>query len=83
MFIDDHAWEVMVENVQNYIKSLNFGYRKEMNKRHVKYLNGFGEFINEHKIKVTMKNGKVEEITGNEFIIAVGGRPKYPDIPGK
>lgn len=77
-----HNWEAMVENVQNYIKSLNFGYRKELNKRKVKYYNAFAEFLTPNKVKITNKKGEVEEITGKDFIIAVGGRPLYPDIPG-
>lgn len=73
----------MVENVQNYIKSLNFGYRKELVKRKVKYYNAFAEFLDSKTVKITHKNGKVEEIKGRNFIIAVGGRPAYPNIPGK
>ncbi|KAL0271435.1 UNVERIFIED_CONTAM: hypothetical protein PYX00_008532 [Menopon gallinae] len=77
-----HKWELMVENIQNYIKSLNFGYRKELNKRKVKYYNAFAEFLDSKTVKITHKNGKVEELKGRNFIIAVGGRPAYPDIPG-
>lgn len=72
----------MVENVQNYIKSLNFGYRKELNKKKVKYLNAFAEFVSPNRIKLTKKNGESEEVTAKSVIVAVGGRPLYPDIPG-
>ena len=49
----------------------------------VKYLNAYGEFIDHHRIKTTTKRGKTQEITAKHVIIATGGRPKYPDIPGK
>lgn len=81
--VGDHVWDVLVENVQNYIKSLNFGYRKELNKRKVKYLNAFAEFVTPHRLKLTNKKGEESEITAKNVIIAVGGRPAYPDIPGK
>ena len=32
--------------------------------------------------QVTDKKNNVQQITARDFIIAVGGRPKYPDIPG-
>lgn len=31
---------------------------------------------------MTDKKNNVLQITAKDFIIAVGGRPKYPDIPG-
>ena len=31
---------------------------------------------------MTDKRGKVTEITARKVLIATGGRPKYPDIPG-
>ncbi|KAK6644320.1 hypothetical protein RUM43_000587 [Polyplax serrata] len=77
-----HSWDVMVENVQNYIKSLNFGYRKELNLRKVKYFNAYAEFVDPHRVKLTNKKGDVSELSAKEFIIAVGGRPAYPDVPG-
>ena len=33
-------------------------------------------------LQTTTKSGKVQEITSNNFLIATGGRPNYPDIPG-
>ena len=45
-------------------------------------MNAYGEFIGPHKMRTTNKRGKVQEITSQYFIIATGGRPRYPDIPG-
>lgn len=33
-------------------------------------------------LQTTNKKGKQQQITAKEFLIAVGGRPRYPDIPG-
>lgn len=32
--------------------------------------------------QTTNKKGKTQTISGDNFVIAVGGRPRYPDIPG-
>jgi thioredoxin reductase (NADPH) len=48
----------------------------------VEYLNMYGEFVDPHTIKVTKKNGDSKTITAQHIVIATGGRPKYPDIPG-
>ena len=44
------------------------------------YLNAYGAFVDPHTITATKKNGKVETITSDKFIIAVGGRPSYLDV---
>jgi len=48
-----HNWEVMVEAIQNYIGSLNWGYRVSLREKSVTYLNSYGEFVEPHKIKVS------------------------------
>lgn len=38
--------------VNNYIGSLNWGYRVALRDKHVQYVNAYAEFIEPHKIKV-------------------------------
>lgn len=33
-------------------------------------------------MKVVVKGGKEHMLTASYFVVAVGGRPRYPDIPG-
>jgi Pyridine nucleotide-disulphide oxidoreductase len=47
-------------------------------KSEVKYLSGWAKFVDAHTIEV---NG--EKVTGKYMLIAVGGEPRMPDIPGK
>merc|ERR1719421_122644 len=77
-----HNWETMVNNVQAHIKSLNFGYRSELMTNAVKYYNAFATFTDAKSVTCVDKKGKETKITADAFVIAVGGRPKYPDIPG-
>merc|ERR1719164_328695 len=69
-----HNWEKMVGEVTMHVKSLNFGYRAELMSNAVKYYNAYATFVDE--------KGKETTITADKFVIAVGGRPRYPDIPG-
>ena len=77
-----HNWETMVNNVQMHIKSLNFGYRAELMSNAVKYYNAFATFTDPHTVQALDKKGKTTTLTADQFVVAVGGRPKYPDIPG-
>jgi thioredoxin reductase (NADPH) len=74
-----HDWETMKNNIVNYIKSLNFGYKVQLRDRNVEYINAYGQFVDNHKLILTYKNGKTKEITANKIVIATGGRPKYPE----
>eukprot|EP01062_Namystynia_karyoxenos_P069321 TRINITY_DN64835_c0_g1_i1.p2 TRINITY_DN64835_c0_g1~~TRINITY_DN64835_c0_g1_i1.p2 ORF type:complete len:597 (+),score=228.23 TRINITY_DN64835_c0_g1_i1:273-2063(+) len=80
-------WEKLREEVQMHIKSLNFGSLAELRTaggpdKGVAYKNALGRFVDSHTIECTDKKGKTEKITGRRIILAMGGRPNYPDIPG-
>ncbi|KAL3321250.1 Thioredoxin reductase 2, mitochondrial [Cichlidogyrus casuarinus] len=77
-----HDWQTMVENVQNYIKSLNWGYRTSLTSSKVKYINALGRLIDPHTIECTDKDGTKTNITSKYIVLATGERPRYPDVPG-
>uniref|UniRef100_H0ZCX4 thioredoxin-disulfide reductase (NADPH) n=1 Tax=Taeniopygia guttata TaxID=59729 RepID=H0ZCX4_TAEGU len=77
-----HNWETMVEAIQNYIGSLNWGYRVSLREKSVTYLNSYGEFVEPHKIKATNRKGQVTYHTAETFVVATGERPRYLGIPG-
>lgn len=47
-----HNWETMKTAVNNYIGSLNWGYRVALRDKQVNYVNAYAEFVEPHKIKV-------------------------------
>lgn len=49
--------------------------------RKVEYINGLGIFKDQHTIHTVLKKGE-RTLTSKYFLIAVGGRPRYPNIPG-
>ena len=78
----EHEWEKLVTNVQNYIKSTNFAYRAQCRSNDVEYLDAFASFTGAKSVEAVGKNGVKTTITADHFILATGGRPRYPDIPG-
>ncbi|XP_073944454.1 thioredoxin reductase 1 isoform X4 [Choristoneura fumiferana] len=75
-------WAALTESVQNHIKSVNWVTRVDLRDKKIEYINGLGEFKDPHTIVATLKNGSKKELTAKNIVIAVGGRPHYPDIPG-
>ena len=69
-------WPVMVQNVQNHIKSLNFKYRVELREKEVKYEKKLASFTDDpHTVEMKDKNGNVTQATARRIVVAVGGRP--------
>ncbi|XP_044734288.1 thioredoxin reductase 1, mitochondrial isoform X3 [Chrysoperla carnea] len=76
-----HDWAAMREAVQNHIKSVNWVTRVELRDKKVEYINGYATFKDAHTLTATTKQGE-RTVTGKYILIAVGGRPRYPEIPG-
>lgn len=77
-----HEWSSLVEAVQNHIGSLNWGYRVQLRDKKVDYINAFAKFTDPHTLHTVDRRGKERTLTADKFVVAVGGRPRYPDIPG-
>ncbi|XP_063907545.1 thioredoxin reductase 1, mitochondrial isoform X2 [Zophobas morio] len=76
-----HDWGILRQAVQNHVKSVNWVTRVELRDKKVDYINGLGLFKDAHTVQTTTKQGE-RTITSKYFLIAVGGRPRYPNIPG-
>jgi thioredoxin reductase (NADPH) len=76
------AWSVVRENVQNYIRGLNFKYRVRLREKNVTYLNKLARFIDPHTIEATDKKGQKTIITSSRFLVATGGRPTPLECEG-
>ena len=77
-----HDWGKMVGNVQTHIKGLNWGYKTDLLKLKAKYYNSYASFVDAHTLSLDNGKGKVETVTADKIVIACGGRPSYPGIPG-
>lgn len=78
----EHNWTKLVQGVNGHIQMLNFGYVNDFSQTGVKYFNKYASFVDPHTIKLDDGKGNVEQVTADKIIIATGGRPSYPDIPG-
>lgn len=47
-----HNWETMKTAINDYIGSLNWGYKVALKDKNVNYVNAYAEFVEPHKIKV-------------------------------
>ncbi len=70
-------WPKLVENRNAYISRIHQSYDKSLASNGVTLIKGFATFINNKTVEV---DG--EQYTAEHILIATGGRPTHPDIPG-
>jgi len=74
-------WPTMKKKRDEYIVRLNDIYQRNLNLDDIKVFHGYGRFIEAHKIEID-NQGKQQIIEGKHILIATGGRPMVPEIPG-
>ncbi|XP_054718869.1 thioredoxin reductase 2, mitochondrial-like [Uloborus diversus] len=77
-----HDWGTLKDAILGHVRSLNWGHRVQLKQKNVDYFNAKGSFITRNEVEILHKTGKKENFSAENIVIAVGGRPKYPDIPG-
>ncbi len=75
--INDFDWQKLVASRQAYIGRIHNGYNNYLAKNGVTVIKGFAKFIDNNTVEV---NGA--RYTADHIVIAVGGRPIRPNIPG-
>ncbi|KAF1991086.1 glutathione reductase [Aulographum hederae CBS 113979] len=66
-----------------YVKRLNGIYEKNLNNDKVEYLHGRATFLGKDEVEVKLDDGSKANIKAKKILIATGGHPTLPDIPGK
>jgi glutathione reductase (NADPH) len=61
------------------LNTLHLGF---LEKAGVELVRGWGRFSGPSSVEVTAADGSTRELRGERILIAVGGRPHRPDIPG-
>ena len=79
---EEHEWGVLTKNVQDLVKSMSFAYRAQCTSNEVTLFDAFACFVDPHTVEATQRDGAVLTLTADSFILATGGRPSYPDVPG-
>lgn len=66
----------------DYIKRLNGIYEKNLKNDKVEYYHGRAHLLDKHQVEVVLDDGKKEILNAKKILIATGGHPKTPDLPG-
>ncbi len=75
--VKNFNWAKMVESRQAYIGRIHQSYDRVLGNNKVEVIRGFARFVDANTVEV---NG--EHYSAEHILIAVGGRPTIPNIPG-
>ncbi len=70
-------WKTLVDNRSAFVARLNGVYQKNLESSNVTILRGRGSFVGPRRVKVND-----EVISADHVLIATGGRPLVPLVPG-
>ena len=70
-------WALLKTKRDAYVKRLNTIYAHNLEAKGITHVNGAARFLDAHSIEV---NG--ERLEARHIVVATGGRPTYPKIPG-
>ena len=74
-------WGTLRDNIQNYIKGINFGYKKKLKEIDVDYVNARAAFKDAKTVVFSLPSGAYE-LKAKSFVIAAGVRPRmYEGLP--
>ncbi|WP_392552084.1 glutathione-disulfide reductase [Orbus wheelerorum] len=75
--INQFSWEKLIESRNAYIERIHQSYDRVLTNNNVDVIKGYAKFVDQKTIEV---NG--EQYTADHILIAVGGVPSIPNIPG-
>ena len=75
--VNKFDWKTLVKNRSAYIDRIHNSYDNVLGKNNVDVIRGFATFVDAHTVEV---NG--ETYTADHILIATGGHPVLPSIPG-
>lgn len=75
-------WAYLKEKRDAYIKRLNGIYERNLLNDKIEHIQGFGSFVNKNTVRVQPSDAESFEIEAKNILIATGGHPIIPDIPG-
>ena len=72
-----HDWGRLVERREAYIRRLNGIYDSNLDREGVEVVRGAAQFVGPRRVRVDQAEFEAEHV-----LVAVGGRPSRPQIPG-
>ncbi|MGI9332626.1 MAG: glutathione-disulfide reductase [Gammaproteobacteria bacterium] len=82
----EHDWPTLVGERNAYVKKLNGLYAKRLETTGVEFHAGTARFVGEREVEVAptgaSHSGEGRRLSASHVLIATGGRPTVPDVPG-
>mmetsp|Transcript_28920 Transcript_28920/g.42880 ORF Transcript_28920/g.42880 Transcript_28920/m.42880 type:complete len:525 (+) Transcript_28920:81-1655(+) len=75
-------WQKFMEAKDAEISRLNGIYSNMLGNAGVDLIEGFGRFTGKNEVEVKLSDGNTKVLTSKNILVAVGGWPYKPDIPG-
>lgn len=75
--LNEFNWKTLVDSREAYIERIHGSYDRVLGNNGITRIEGFGRFVDANTVEV---NG--EHYRGKHILIATGGRPSWPDVPG-
>ena len=73
---------ILLANVRAEVDRLNALHISLLERAEVELIRGWGHFADPHHVEVSAADGSCRRLRGERILIAVGGRPHRPAIPG-
>lgn len=75
-------WPYFKKKRDAYVKRLNGIYENNLNKDEIHHVKGRAKFVGKNEVEVALESGGAQRIKAKNILIATGGRPRVPNIPG-
>lgn len=75
-------WQKMISSVHQELERLNGVYLRMLDNSQVQLFRGYAKFLDSHTLEISESSGASHKVTADKILIAVGGHPVKPDIPG-
>ncbi|KAL0074345.1 alternative NADP(H) dehydrogenase [Phycomyces blakesleeanus] len=75
-------WNYIKTKRDAYVKRLNGIYERNLEKDSVEHFQGFASFVNPTTVRVQQTETESFEISAKHILVATGGHPIIPNIPG-
>jgi glutathione reductase (NADPH) len=76
-------WPYFKQKRDAYVKRLNGIYENNLNKDEIEHFKGRAKFVAKDEVEIALESGGSQNVKAKHILIATGGRPSIPDIPGK
>ncbi|KAF2740672.1 glutathione reductase-like protein [Polyplosphaeria fusca] len=76
-------WPYFKKKRDAYVKRLNGIYENNLNKDQIDHVKGRAKFVATDEVEVALESGGSQRFKAKKILIATGGRPHIPNIPGK